>query len=43
MPGTPARMHTSTASITLGTLPPRVLRTVATLLTLTLSLTTALV
>ena len=36
MPGAPAAMQTSTASRTLGTSPPRELRSVATLLTLTL-------
>jgi hypothetical protein len=35
MPGTPAAMHTSTASTTLGVRPPRAFRSVATLLTLT--------
>ncbi len=35
MPGTPASTHTLTASSTDGTVPPRELRTVATLLTLT--------
>ena len=35
MPGAPAFTHTSTACSTDGTLPPRELRTVATLLTLT--------
>src|ERR671912_633846 len=38
MPGEPASMHTRTASITEGMRPPRELRTVATLLTLTESL-----
>ena len=41
IPGAPAATQTSTASTTLGTSPPRALRTVATLLTLTLSLTTS--
>ncbi len=35
MPGAPAATHVSTASSTLGTAPPRELRSVATLLTLT--------
>ena len=35
MPGTPASRHTCTASSTLGADPPRELRSVATLLTLT--------
>ena len=38
MPGAPASMHVRTASITDGMRPPRELRTVATLLTLTDSL-----
>src|SRR5436305_15212034 len=38
MPGTPAFTQTRTASITLGTFPPREFRSVATLLTLTESL-----
>ena len=41
IPGTPAATHTRTASITLGSVPPRELRSVATLLTLTLSLACA--
>src|SRR5262245_14876523 len=40
MPGTPAARQTLTASMTLGTSPPRELRRVATLLTLTESLIT---
>src|SRR6266851_4247278 len=35
MPGAPAARHTSTASTTLGTTPPRELRSVATLFTFT--------
>jgi hypothetical protein len=35
MPGAPAATQTSTASTTLGTLPPREFRSVATLFTLT--------
>ena len=38
MPGAPAATQTRVASRTLGTSPPRELRSVATLLTLTLSL-----
>jgi hypothetical protein len=38
IPGDPAATHTRVASTTLGTLPPRELRSVATLLTLTLNL-----
>src|SRR3954451_2493178 len=37
MPGAPASTHTRTASSTLGTAPPRELRSVATLFTLTLN------
>ena len=40
MPGAPASMHVRTASITDGIVPPRELRTVATLFTLTESLIT---
>ena len=40
IPGAPASMHVRTASITDGIRPPRELRTVATLLTLTESLIT---
>jgi hypothetical protein len=39
MPGAPASMQTITASTTEGTVPPRELRTVATLFTFTDSLT----
>src|SRR3989449_11603552 len=41
MPGDPAAIQTSTASRTLGTLPPREFRSVATLFTFTDSLTIA--
>ena len=38
IPGAPAAMQTSTAASTLGVCPPRALRSVATLFTLTLNL-----